>query len=105
MQQLSKMRFAPDLLKDQVALVTGGGTGMGRATAIEMARCGARVAVLGRRAGPIEDCAKVIREIGGDAIAISADIRLPDQIENAMLRIEDEFGRLDILVNNAGGNS
>jgi citronellol/citronellal dehydrogenase len=103
MQQLSKMRFAPDLLNDQVALVTGGGTGMGRATAIEMARCGARVAVLGRRAEPIEDCAQVIRGNGGNAIAISADIRLPDQIENAMLRIREEFGRLDILVNNAGG--
>jgi citronellol/citronellal dehydrogenase len=103
MQQLSKMRFAPDLLKDRVALVTGGGTGMGRATAIEMARCGAHVAVLGRREGPIEDCAGAIREIGGRAIAIQTDIRLPEQIESAMLRIKDEFGRLDILVNNAGG--
>lgn len=103
MQQLSKMRFAPDLLEDKVALVTGGGTGMGRATAIEMARCGARIAVLGRRAAPIEDTAKIIREIGGDAIAIPADIRLPDQIENAMRQIKNEFGGLDILVNNAGG--
>jgi citronellol/citronellal dehydrogenase len=76
---------------------------MGRATAIEMARCGANVAVLGRRAEPIEDCAKVIRELGRKAIAISTDIRLPDQIDSAMLRIKDEFGRLDILVNNAGG--
>ena len=76
---------------------------MGRATAIEMARCGARVAVLGRRAGPIEDTANVIRATGSAAIAIPADIRLPDQIENVMLRIKDEFGRLDILVNNAGG--
>jgi citronellol/citronellal dehydrogenase len=103
MQQLSKMRFAPDLLKDRVALVTGGGTGMGRATAVEMARCGADVVVLGRREGPIEDCAATIRAIGGRASAISADIRLSDQIENAMLRIKEEFGRLDILVNNAGG--
>jgi citronellol/citronellal dehydrogenase len=103
MQQLSNMRFAPDLLKDKVALVTGGGTGMGRATAIEMARCGARVAVLGRRAAPIDDTAKIIREIGGNAIAIPADIRLPDQIEHAMRKIKNEFGGLQILVNNAGG--
>lgn len=103
MQPMPNMRFASDLLTGQVALVTGGGTGMGRATAIEMARCGADVVVLGRRAEPIEDCAGIIRELGRKAIAISTDIRLPDQIDSAMLRIKDEFGRLDILVNNAGG--
>lgn len=103
MQPLPNMRFASDLLDGQVALVTGGGTGMGRATAIEMARCGADVVVLGRRAEPIEDCARIIRELGRKAVAISADIRQPDQIDSAMLRIKDEFGRLNILVNNAGG--
>lgn len=103
MQPLPAMRFAADLLKGQVALVTGGGTGMGRATAIEMARCGADVVLLGRRAEPIEDCAKIIGELGRKAVAIPTDIRLPEQIETAMQRIKDEFGRLDILVNNAGG--
>jgi citronellol/citronellal dehydrogenase len=103
MQLTAKMRFAPDLLKDQVALVTGGGTGMGRATALEMARSGARIVVLGRRPEPIEDCAKTIREAGGDAIAISGDIRQPEQIEAAMAQIRSEFGKLNILVNNAGG--
>jgi citronellol/citronellal dehydrogenase len=102
-KQLPKMRFAPDLLQDKVALVTGGGTGMGRATAIEIARCGARVALLGRRLEPVEDCASAIRGIGGHALAMSADIREMDQIESAMLRIKKEFGKLDILVNNAGG--
>lgn len=97
------MRFAPDLLKGQVALVTGGGTGMGRATAIEMARCGARIAVLGRRIDPIESTAKVIRDAGGEAFAVSADIREPDLIERAMQEIKAEFGGLNILVNNAGG--
>jgi citronellol/citronellal dehydrogenase len=76
---------------------------MGRATAIEMARCGADVVVLGRRAEPIEDCARVIGELGRKAVAISTDIRLPEQIDGAMQRIKSEFGRLDILVNNAGG--
>ena len=98
-----KMRFAADLLKGQVALVTGGGTGMGRATAIEMARSGARVAVLGRRIDPIESTAKVIRDAGGEAFAVSADIREPDLIERAMQEIKAEFGGLNILVNNAGG--
>lgn len=103
MQPTAKMRFAPDLLKYQVALVTGGGTGMGYATATEMARCGARIAVLGRRIEPIENCAKAIRDSGGEAFAVSADIREPDQIDAAMQRIGEQFGRLDILVNNAGG--
>ena len=103
MQLTAKMRFAPDLLKDQVALVTGGGTGMGRATALEMAQSGAKLVVLGRRPEPIEDCARVIREAGGEAIAISGDIRQPEQIEAAMQRIRSEFGKLNILVNNAGG--
>ncbi len=103
MQPTAKMRFAPDLLKDQVALVTGGGTGMGRATALEMAQSGARIVVLGRRPEPIEDCARIIRGAGGEAIAISGDIRQPEQIEAAMTRIRQEFGKLNILVNNAGG--
>jgi len=76
---------------------------MGRATALEMAQSGAKVVVLGRRAEPIEDCARVIREAGGEAIAISGDIRQPEQIEAAMTRIRSEFGKLNILVNNAGG--
>jgi citronellol/citronellal dehydrogenase len=103
MQQRSKMRFASDLLQDKVALVTGGGTGMGRATAIEMARCGARLALLGRRAEPIEDCANTIRSFGGEAIAITCDIRDADRIEDVMREIKSAYGRLDILVNNAGG--
>ncbi len=103
MNELPKMRFAPDLLQGNTALVTGGGTGMGRATAIELARCGASVAVLGRRFDPLESCAAEVRALGGHALAMTADIREPEQIEQAMLRIKAEFGRLDILVNNAGG--
>lgn len=103
MSELSKMRFAADLLQGKTALVTGGGTGMGRATAIELSRCGAKVAVLGRRIEPLESCAAEIRALGGAALAMPADIREPEQIEQAMLRIKAEFGGLDILVNNAGG--
>ena len=103
MQQLPKMRFASDLLQDKVALVTGGGTGMGRATAIEMARCGARLVLLGRRVEPIEDCASTIRGFSGEAIAITCDIRDADRIEDVMREIKSACGKLDILVNNAGG--
>jgi citronellol/citronellal dehydrogenase len=97
------MRFASDLLKGQVALVTGGGTGMGRATAVEMARSGADIALIGRRAEPIENCAEFIRQLGRKVVAVPADIRAPEQIDFAMQRIKKDFGRLDILVNNAGG--
>src|SRR5581483_8603960 len=103
MTELPKMRFAPDLLMGKVALVTGGGTGMGRATAIELARCGASVALLGRRPEPLDSCAADIRALGGTALAMTADIREAEQIEDAMQAITREFGRLDILVNNAGG--
>jgi citronellol/citronellal dehydrogenase len=102
-KELPKMRFAPDLLQGKVALVTGGGTGMGRATALELARCGASVVVLGRRLEPLQSCAAEIEALGGTALAMTADIREPEQIETAMQRIKRESGRLDILVNNAGG--
>lgn len=103
MTDSTKMRFAADLLQGDVALVTGGGSGMGRATAIEMARCGARVVVLGRRPEPIEACAQAIRDFGGDAIAIPGDIRDAERIEAVMDEIKRAYGKLDILVNNAGG--
>ena len=103
MSPLPPMRFASDLLKGQVALVTGGGTGMGRATAVEMARSGADIALIGRRAEPIENCAEFIRQLGRKVVAVPADIRAPEQIDFAMQRIKKDFGRLDILVNNAGG--
>jgi citronellol/citronellal dehydrogenase len=103
MDAIPKMRFAPDLLRDKIALVTGGGSGMGRATALELARCGAHVALLGRRPQPLADCAEEIRSSGRNALAIPADIRENDQIELAMQAIKKTFGKLDILVNNAGG--
>ena len=94
MSVLPKMRFAQDLLQGKIALVTGGGTGIGRATAIELARCGASVAVLGRRLEPLRDCAGEIRSLGGNALVIPADIREAEQIEIAMGRIKEAFGKL-----------
>lgn len=98
-----RMRFAADLLAGKVALVTGGGTGIGKVTAIEMARCGGAVALYGRRLEKLEETAAEIAAVGGRALPIQGDTRDTDQLQAAMDAIRAEFGRLDILVNNAGG--
>ena len=90
----------PDANAGRVALVTGGGTGIGRATALELAASGARVVVCGRREEPL---ARVVAEIGADALAVPADLREADDVERVVAATLDRFGGLDVLVNNAGG--
>jgi citronellol/citronellal dehydrogenase len=92
--------FAPGLLKDQVALVTGGGTGLGKATALELARCGAKVLIAGRRAEVLE---QAVAEIGPTADWIAGDIREREEAERIVASTLERAGRLDVLVNNAGG--
>ena len=92
--------LAPDANAGKVALVTGGGTGIGRATALELARTGARVAVCGRRPEPLE---AVRAELGDDCLAIRTDVREPEQVAALVEQTLERFGRIDILVNNAGG--
>ncbi len=98
-----KRRYAHDLMAGQVALVTGSGSGMGKATALEMASCGAEIALLARRREPLEETAEQIRAEGGKALVVTCDIREEEQIEAAMVAIKEHYGRLDVLVNNAGG--
>lgn len=95
--------FAPDLLRDRVALVTGGGSGIGRATAVALAGVGARVVVFGRRKHMLDDCTAEIDARGGHAQALAGDTRNLDEVERALDEIQTRFGRLDILVNAAGG--
>ena len=76
--------FRPGLLDGRTALVTGGGTGIGRATALELASLGARVAVTGRRAQLVEETAALAQRAGGDVLAYPCDVREPDQVD-AML--------------------
>jgi citronellol/citronellal dehydrogenase len=95
--------FAPGLLDSQVCLISGAGTGLGRATARELALLGATVVGCGRRLEPLEAMAREIVDAGGTAEAVSADIRDGDAVERLMDGIVERHGRLDVLVNNAGG--
>jgi 3-oxoacyl-[acyl-carrier protein] reductase len=90
-------------LKGRVALITGGGTGMGRATALLFAREGAGVAVnYSRSRDAAEEVVAQIRGEGGKAIAIQASVAIEADVIAMMRRVEEEFGRLDALINNAG---
>lgn len=84
----------------QVAIVTGGGTGIGRATAGEFVRTGAQVAICGRRP---ELLRAVADELGDACLAVPCDVREPEQVEAMLAAVDERFGRVDVLVNNAGG--
>ena len=93
----------PDANAGLVALVSGGGTGIGRATALELAGSGARVAVCGRREDPLSRLREEIERRGGECLDVAADLREPDQVERVVTATLDRFGAVDVLVNNAGG--
>jgi NAD(P)-dependent dehydrogenase (short-subunit alcohol dehydrogenase family) len=89
-------------LRGRVALVTGGGSGIGQAAALAYAREGAIVAVCGRRLDALEETAALIRAAGGEALALVADVAAAAQVREAVERIGAHYGRLDIAFNNAG---
>ena len=94
-----------DRLKDKVALITGSGSGNGRAGAQLFAREGAKIAVVDivREGG--EETVKSIKDQGGEAIFIHADMTEPQSVEQAIKAAVERFGKLDILYNNAGASS
>jgi NAD(P)-dependent dehydrogenase (short-subunit alcohol dehydrogenase family) len=96
--------FQPDLLKGRSILITGGGTGLGRAMALRLAGLGAGIFLVARREGPLEAVAAEIRGQGGRAAWATADVRDFDAVQRAVERGWSEFGSLDSLVNNAAGN-
>jgi citronellol/citronellal dehydrogenase len=93
--------FSPSLLDGQVAIVTGGGTGLGRETALELARCGARVVICGRREEPLRQT--VAADSRGLIEAHVCDIREERQVDPMVDEILARHGQIDLLVNNAGG--
>jgi NAD(P)-dependent dehydrogenase (short-subunit alcohol dehydrogenase family) len=90
-------------MREKVCLVTGGGSGIGRAAALKMAEQGARaVLIAGRRESEIEEAAAACRELGAQALAVRTDVRREDEVEHLVRTAVDRYGRLDAAFNNAG---
>ena len=107
--------FADGILKDRVALVTGGGTGITGGVARALAEAGANVVLVSRSMEHLEPAAKAINDAcvrspsestsgSGAAIAVAADVRKPDEVEKAISETVEVFGKIDIVVNGAAGN-
>ncbi|OMC09847.1 SDR family NAD(P)-dependent oxidoreductase [Mycolicibacterium fortuitum] len=90
-------------LEGRVAVITGGGTGIGRGTALALAEHGADVVLAGRRPDPLEITAKEIIDLGRRALPVSTDVTTVDACNALIDKTIDEFGRVDILINCAGG--
>ncbi|HWE68040.1 MAG TPA: SDR family oxidoreductase [Acidimicrobiales bacterium] len=95
--------FADGVFADQVAVVTGGGTGLGREVALSFAALGAQVVIAGRTATSLEEVSGTITDLGGRCRAVPTNIRELEEVEALRDSVYAEFGRVDYLINNAGG--
>ena len=96
--------FAPTMLKDRVAVVTGGGTGIGLAVAKRLGELGARIVIGSRNSANLENgCAELLHS-GLDPLIVQVDVRNPEQVDELVERTLKHFGHIDILINNAAGN-
>lgn len=91
-------------LKGKVAIVTGGGRGLGEQIAIGFAEAGANVVVCSRRVEACEEVSGKLKEIGVDSLALKCDITKPEDVKNVVEQTVEKFGRIDILVNNSGAS-
>ncbi len=90
---------------NKTALVTGAGTGVGRAVALALLKDGYRVALAGRRKEMLEQTASQAGPAGKNALIVSTDVGKPDEVKALFAKIQQEFGRIDVIFNNAGGNA
>src|SRR5438874_1069309 len=104
MSTVERSVFANNILEGRVAFVTGGGTGITGGVARALAEAGARVALVSRKLENLEPAAAKIKESGGEALSVSADVRDFAQVERAVAATLSRFGRIDIVVNGAAGN-
>jgi peroxisomal 2,4-dienoyl-CoA reductase len=96
--------FAPSLLRGKSALVTGGGTGIGRGLALALAAHGARVAITSRKAEHLDPTVREMESRGARALGLPADVRDPTAVESMVASVASAFGGIDIVVNGAAGN-
>jgi NAD(P)-dependent dehydrogenase (short-subunit alcohol dehydrogenase family) len=101
---ISLVMFGPTMLKDRVAVVTGGGTGIGLAVAKRLGALGARIVIGSRNSANLETGSAELRHTGLDPLIVQVDVRNPDQVDELVDRTLKHFGHIDILVNNAAGN-
>ena len=103
MTRVGGASLAPDANANLVALITGGGTGIGRATAEAFAASGARVAICGRHIESLRSAAEAIESTGGTCLQVVTDVREHDEVIRLVDTVIARFGAIDVLVNNAGG--
>src|SRR5438874_731286 len=92
----------PGTLKDKVIVITGGSSGIGRATAIEFARNGARLVIAARRKDRLDEVCREIEAQGRQCLAVETDVAAPGHLQRLLDSALEKFGRVDIWINNAG---
>ncbi len=92
------------ILQGQTAVITGGGSGIGFGIAQELGRLGARLALAGRTPQKLEEAGQILTQLGYPVLVVPTDIRQPDQVQQLMNTVVEQWGQIDVLVNSAAGN-